>query len=731
MSPLQKKSPVFPTLPKKDGQNKQHPPQKEPRKFHSRTSQTKKPIIQNSKNFSKKCKPQSHPPILGNAQKMIGKKAIVQKNRKGFAFLIFEDKRTPDLFLPIFQARNFFQGDRVQVFLNSTGKIQKVHLLEHRFREIVGRFDYSVKKNQKKTWVFYEKLQEKIEIPNAFRSAENRHFSSLQRGDWIRVKLHFHRSGPVLVTGEILAHYGLILPASVDVEMISAEFNLQETHSPAALEEAQKFNTFEKSSEDLKNREDLRHFDWITIDGETARDFDDAIYVEKTQMGYDLWVAIADVSYYVKDNSALNLDAYTKGTSVYFPERAFHMLPSALSENLCSLKPHEPRLALAVRMKFDSNGKKGEISIFEAIIESKRRATYQEMDREWKQFEKTPHWKYWHYFQLYQAMRQIRMQRGALDFELPEAEILVDTTPETYGEVLSIQNRSRLDSHRLIEEFMIATNEAVTEWMQAKNGPFIYRVHEKPSLQSFAHFVELAEMVGIKIPESTYQEEGVSPGALSRLLRQLEGHPAALLLNRTLLRSMKQAVYRAQYGIHYGLASKAYTHFTSPIRRYPDLIVHRLIRQVLRNPHPLPKEDRAQLELKLTEICEHCSYRERLSAEAERESIKLKQVRLISKKLGEEFDGQVVGMVPTGMFIQLENPFVEGMVPSESMEGDVYTFHVQEMIFQGQRTKRILKIGDWIRIQVVRADLEKRQIDFLWKSHSESNIRPLLPARQT
>jgi ribonuclease R len=346
--------------------------------------------------------------------------------------------------------------------------------------------------------------------------------------------------------------------------------------------------------------------------------------------------------------------------------------------------------------------------MMEAVIESKRRATYNEIQNEWEQHKRDDRWNFTPHFQLYQLLRKMRINRGSIDFELPEAEVKVDNN----GDVISIMNRPRLEAHRLIEEFMIAANEAVTEWMVERRWPFVYRIHEEPSLQSLEKFQALAATVGVNIS----LEKTASPKVMAELIRELEGHPAQSLLNTALLRSMKQAIYSSTHGIHYGLASRAYTHFTSPIRRYPDLIVHRLIRMVIRieakKSEPLKRSSREKLEQTLAQVCEHCSYRERLAADAERESIKLKQVRAISKRLGDEFDGRIVGMIAGGLFVQIQDPFVEGMVSVETMMDDFYEFNEDRMIFFGRRKKRTFKMGDSMRVKAVRADIDRRQIDF-------------------
>jgi len=620
-------------------------------------------------------------------------KAVVDKNRKGFAFLIFENKSLEDAFVPPREAARLFHGDRVSVELRQ-GRVQSLRVLEHRFREVVGRFTPHSKPNiAGGGWVVYErkKAREEVYIPKSSIRAQSQ--------DWVRVSLQFHEKGPHPVTGEILAVYGQDLPASADIEMVAAEFNISEEHTVGAEREASSIPD-RISEADFRGRKDLRQIPFITIDGETARDFDDAVYVERQKSGYILWVAIADVSHYVKEGSELDKSARSKGTSVYFPERAFHMLPRALSERLCSLRPKEDRLALVARMEFDHKAKIRSTQVMEAVIESKRRATYNEIQNEWKAHEKDSTWEFAPHFELYFLLRKMRSDRGSIDFELPEAEVVV--SPD--GEVLSIEDRPRLDSHRLIEEFMIAANENVTEWMMKRKWPFVYRVHDEPSEQALEKFKSLAATVGVRVN----LERGTSPKVMADLVKKLEGHPAQSLLNIALLRSMKQAIYSATHGGHYGLASQAYTHFTSPIRRYPDLVVHRLIRAALTTK----LQSRQKLETALEEICEHCSYRERVAAEADREAIKLKQVRLMLKHLGEEFPSTVVGITASGLFVQLRNPFVEGLVSVESMMDDAYEFNEDRMVLYGRRKRKTFKIGDAVQVKVVRADVERRLIDF-------------------
>ena len=619
----------------------------------------------------------------------------IDKNKRGTAFLIFDDSGFEDIMVPRRYGEKLFHGDRVEIAANSRGEILELEVIEHRLTELVGRFYPSSQESRRAGKFVYEnkKTKEEYFVPE--------YKGSIEAGHYVRAKIEYHKKGAHLATAEILEVLGVDIPASQDIGMIAGEFGLKEGHSTASIREAESHHLY-VPGKDEKGRTDLRKVPFITIDGETARDFDDAVYVEKTKSGYILWVAVADVSHYVTEDSALDKEAKEKGTSVYFPERAFHMLPKALSENLCSLRPNEPRLAMVCKMTYSKEGHKESQEIIEAIIESQRRATYTEIENEKKSYEEDESWDYFDHFELYRKLRKHKTERGSLDFELPEYEILVDAA----GEPTEILKRERWDSHRLIEEFMIAANEAVTEWMLEKDKAFIYRIHEEPSEQSLFKFKELAKSFGVKVDLRRGQ---VKPKMIAEILKTLEGHPAQELLNSSMLRSMKKAVYSENHLGHFGLASEAYTHFTSPIRRYPDLVVHRLLRAALRKTDK--NDNREKVEKNLKAISEHCSLRERLAAEAERELKRVKQVRMMKKFLGEEFDGKINGMSPKGLFIQIEDPYVEGFIDKENMQDDFYEYNEERMVFYGKRKKRTFKVGDTVRVQVTRADLDRRVVE--------------------
>jgi ribonuclease R len=649
--------------------------------FELRTPEVERP--KNPKNYGP-----SAPPLRFRGS--------VDKNKKGFGFINFDNRRLEDAFVPPREAEHLFHGDRVEVAVSREGEILDLKVVEHRFREIVGRYYPNVRAQG--GHIVYERKNVREEIWVSGKS-------HAKEGDWVKASLEFEEGSKP--EARILEVYGPELPSTADIGMVSAEFNLVEEHSAESIRQAESY-TLDAEAEIKKGRMDLRDLPLITIDGETARDFDDAVYVERKGSHYILWVGIADVSHYVTEDSPLDKEARSRGTSVYFPERAFHMLPRALSENLCSLVPNQPRLCMVAKIEIDHSGKQLKVEVMEGVMHSKRRATYSEIQAEWEANRNNSNWEYRPHFELYQILRKHRTKRGSLDFELPEAELRVDAG----GMPISIKERPRLDAHRLIEEFMIAANEAVTHWMMEREWPFVYRVHDEPSEVALARFQRLAANLGVPVSFETGSLHLVLPEWIERL----EGHPAQGMLNMALLRSMKRAMYSAEFGRHFGLASPGYTHFTSPIRRYPDLVVHRLIRHALwieQGKEPaLTESDREKIQKTLDEITEHCSYRERIASDAERESIRLKQIRIMLPHLGDEFDGVVNGMNDNGLFIKLNDPFVEGFIPKDSMTDDQYEFNEERMIFYGRRKKRTFKIGAPVRIRVDRADMDQRIMDF-------------------
>lgn len=623
--------------------------------------------------------------------------ASVQKIASGAAFLILEGARTEDLYLAPREASRFFDGDRLEVIWSPRhGTVEQARLLDRKKHEVFARFHRFEGGSSNRGFLIYErkKAREELWVPELPKG--------LKPGDWVKAEF-LPPQGKHPFPAKVIEKFGTDLPASLDVEWVASEHGLSDDRPADVEREALAFKPSWKEELE-KGRTDLRHVPFLTIDGETARDFDDAIHVERKGQHYDLWVAIADVSHYVTPGTALDRDAFERGTSVYFPERAFHMLPSALSENLCSLRPNEPRLALVAKISFTRQGDPIGTEIMDAVIESRRRATYEEVEKEHERQFHNPDWALKPHYELYAILRKARMKKGALDFDLPEPEIRV--APD--GEPTSIRVRGRLDSHRLIEAFMVSANEAVTEWMLEKNAPFLFRIHAAPTLEALEAYRDVAFGAGVDFP---LQDAASGPLAISKFLETLIAHPAKLLLHTALLRSMKQAVYSASHEIHFGLGSRAYTHFTSPIRRYPDLVVHRLIKKRIKGASP-GKDAEAKETSRLDTIAAHCSRRERIATEAERESIKLKQTRFMVKRLGESFPARVTGVIERGIFLQIDDPFVEGFLSKDRLGGDFFVFEEKKMQLLGRKSRKRIKVGDEMRVIASAVSIEKRQIDF-------------------
>ncbi|TMA53678.1 MAG: VacB/RNase II family 3'-5' exoribonuclease, partial [Deltaproteobacteria bacterium] len=443
----------------------------------------------------------------------------------------------------------------------------------------------------------------------------------------------------------------------------------------------------------------------VTIDGENARDFDDAVLVEPLGRGFRLTVADADVAHYVAAGSPLDLEARARGTSVYFPDRVVPMLPEELSNGICSLKPGEDRLVKAVRLELDRRGRPVATHFDDAVIRSAARLTYTEVrqalvDRDISvrgalgglidPLERAE--------ALARLLMARRRERGSIDFDLPEAEVVLDLR----GRPADIVRAERSIAHQMIEEFMLAANEAVARELGRWKLPFLHRVHERPAADSVAALARFLEGFGLRL---RLDEGRPTPGAFQAVLEQVRGRPEERLVNTVLLRSMQQARYAAEPLGHFGLATDCYTHFTSPIRRYPDLIVHRLLDVALRGAGRVPPD--------LVAIAEESSRRERVAMEAEREIVQLKKIQFMQDKAGNVYDGFVSGVAPFGFFVELREVFVEGLVHVTTLGGDFYEHVEAQHLLRGRRTRRTYRVGDPVTVRVAGASVERRAIDFV------------------
>ena len=630
----------------------------------------------------------------------------VSAHRDGYGFVTPAERRGPDVFIPARFMRAVMNGDRVVVRVEKRGRGGKpegrvVQVLERAHESIVGRFEHGPRLGF--VVPVDPRLGADLLIPPGAEGGARPGQIVVARIDVYPEK---NRNPEGTVT-EVLGDAG---DPEVEVLTIVHQHGLPYHFPPEVLAAAEEIPD-RVTPDDLKGREDLRDLPLVTIDGESARDFDDAVAVKAEHGGrIRLWVSIADVGHYVVENGPLDREALERGTSVYFPARCIPMLPERLSNGICSLNPDVERLTLTAEMVFDGQGTRLESRFYPSVMRSAARLTYTEvrdilagrrevLDR-YPRLVPELHIM----AELAERLTAMRRRRGSLDFDLPEAEIVLDLQ----GRPEDIVRTERNKAHRLIEEFMLAANEAVAEFLTRREVPLLYRVHEPPDpekLQDFQNFVAHFNY-GITL-------DGGPADALrlQRLLDEAEGRPEERMINQVLLRSMKQAHYAPENVGHFGLAADYYCHFTSPIRRYPDLVVHRVLRQALQ-PKGMDERRRRRLEGELPELGEITSRKERRAMEAEREVVDLKKAQFMADKVGEEFAAVVSGVQPFGFFVELQEYFVEGLVHISSLGDDFYQFEEDRQRLVGTHRRRVFQIGDELRVRLVKVSLERREIDF-------------------
>ena len=481
--------------------------------------------------------------------------------------------------------------------------------------------------------------------------------------------------------------------------------------SEEALQEADRRGPRPDPAE-FASRRDLRALTTFTIDGETARDFDDAVGIERAPAGgYRLYVSIADVAHYVPRGSAVDGEAYARGTSVYFPDRALPMLPPALSSGACSLKAGTDRLCRTALLEVNRRGEVERAEVFRSVVRSAARLTYTEVGRILVDRDASVIDRYAGLVEPLRVMEELarllmerRNARGSLDFELPETEIVLDE----HRMPTDVRRAERTIAHRIIEEFMIAANEAVARYLRERKFPCVYRVHEGPDEDTLDAIAPFLSTLGYPLRRG---KEKVSPGDVRQVLEACRGKPEERVLHRMLLRSMKQAYYDPDNVGHFGLASDAYLHFTSPIRRYPDLMVHRLLDQAMTGRKPDPRE-REELAAYLREAADHGSARERLAMDAEREMADLKKAQFMTGKIGQACTGVVTDLAGFGFFVELDAWFVEGLVSFQSLQDDFYRYYETAHVVKGQNHGRTFRMGDPVTVRVARVKLFQGEIDF-------------------
>jgi ribonuclease R len=509
--------------------------------------------------------------------------------------------------------------------------------------------------------------------------------------------------------GRVSDVLGDIDAPGVDTEIIIRKYGIPDAHSDAAVAEAVRLGTT-VAERDIRGRTDFREVPTVTIDGEHARDFDDAITIEKLPNGHFwLGVHIADVSHYVQEGSALDREAYDRGTSVYFPERAVHMFPSELATGLCSLNPHVDRLVQSCLMEVDRRGEVVRYEFHDGVINSTERMTYTAVngiltDKDAELLERyAPLVPMFQQMQeLFQILHDARRRRGSIDFDLSEAEVIMDEG----GMVEAIIALERNVAHRIIEEFMLLANETVATYLEGQQAPALYRIHEEPDILKVAKFEDFISGFGYSLATPV---NAVRPRHFQKLLEKIHGKPEEKPIAFLMLRTMQKARYAPENVGHFGLAAPSYTHFTSPIRRYPDLVVHRALRAA--RHQLLNDETREDWTVELPEMARHTSEMERRADDAERELLQWKKVKFMADKVGDEFEGYVTGVASFGLFIELIEHYVEGMVHISTMGDDYYRFVESAHLLRGENTHKVYRLGDKVKVQVIRVNMEVRQVD--------------------
>jgi len=627
----------------------------------------------------------------------------VQAHPDGYGFLIPEDKDAEDVYLSRREMRRVMHGDEIMVRIDRKPRgATEAHIVQ-----VIGRA-------QKRLLGTYEEIDGKAYlIPMDARiGAMPLKIAGARLAKGKVVAAEISRFGTAMSPPEAAMVQVMGDPddPEVQAQSIIFRFGLSPSFPPEVHREVRSA-TYEISESEIARREDLRALPIVTIDGENARDFDDAVYVRRNGQGYELFVSIADVSHYVRPETALDQEAYARATSVYFPDRAIPMLPEALSNGICSLNPAEDRLTKTAWIAFNGNGEATGSRFFDSIIRSHARMTYTEVRRILVDKDPDCLARYSALLDGFKSMEELalliyktRKARGNLDFDLPEAEIVLDLQ----GLPENIVRAERNIAHRIIEEFMIAANEAVARQLAAKDFPTLYRVHEGPDQEALEALAPFLLSLGYRLPQN---KKNLRPLEMQRLLESARGKPEERVVNRVLLRSMKQALYQPGNIGHFGLASTCYTHFTSPIRRYPDLIVHRMLDRTLREEKLKPKKREDQLSY-LAEAGKHTSERERHAMDAEREMVALKKAQFMMTKMGEEFSGFINSLANFGFFVELDAYFIEGLVKLSTLTDDDYDYYEKEYLIKGRRHGRKFRLGDNVRVRVARINAFRSEIDF-------------------
>ena len=635
----------------------------------------------------------------------------LQVHPKGYAFLLPDEPGHPDVYIHANDLKGGMNGDTVLARIthksDDGGRLEGevVRIVSRAVTQVVGLYE------NYESYGFVipddRRIDKDIFVPKEASMGA-------VTGQKVVVRIVRYPEGRSAAQGEVVEILGHKDDPGVDILSIIRKHGLPEQFPPEVLAEADAVpDAITEEEIERQGRRDLRDKTIVTIDGEDAKDLDDAVHVEVLPNGnWLLGVHIADVGYYVKENSALDREAYRRGCSVYLVDRVIPMLPHRLSNGICSLNPRVDRLTLTCEMEFDRESmRRVHYDIYPSVIRTTERMTYTNVRKILEDEDPEVMARYAGLTDLFRTMRDLalalrerRMRRGAIDFEFAEAKVIVDEQ----GKPVDIVKRERSIAEQIIEEFMLAANETVAEHFHWLKVPFLYRIHEEPDGDKMMNFIRFVANFGYAVRG---KGNSVHPRALQTLLEEIRGTKEETVISTMMLRSMKQAKYDPQSLGHFGLAAEFYTHFTSPIRRYPDLVIHRIIREVLENGGTLPERRIEELAARMPDIARQSSERERIAVEAERDTEKLKKAEFMLDKVGEEFDGIISGVTSFGMFVELENT-VEGLIRLSDMTDDYYHFHELHMALIGERTSKVYRIGDEVRVRVARVNMDEHVIDF-------------------
>ncbi|HEY5586135.1 MAG TPA: ribonuclease R [Ruminiclostridium sp.] len=638
----------------------------------------------------------------------------IQAHERGFAFVIPDDENAEDVFISADSINGAMHNDRVVARVNRKSPSDKkmegevLRILKRANVNLVGTFEKSV------SFGFVvpdnKRISGDIFVPKS-------EFGGAKKGQKVVVQIVKYPEQRRNAEGKVIEIIGDINEPGTDILSIIKSYNLEEKFPEEV--DRQVDNVGDSVTDAMiKGRRDLRSLRMVTIDGEDAKDLDDAVSIEVLENGnYRLGVHIADVTYYVTENSPLDMEALNRGTSVYLVDRVIPMLPRKLSNGICSLNPQVDRLSFTVMMEIDKSGRIHNHEIFESVINIDERMTYtnvykilvdkdDELTQRYKHV--VPDFNIMHELAL--ILRKKRFQRGAIDFDFDEAKIILDEK----GKPIEVKKYEITIANQIIEEFMLICNETVAEHFFWTNTPFVYRIHEDPDEEKIAILSEFVYNLGYSLKGANK----IHPRALQDLLEKVKGTNHERIISTVMLRSLQKAKYSNENAGHFGLAAKYYCHFTSPIRRYPDLIIHRIMKLYLKGG--MSEQKISQLEGLLPEIAKQCSERERMADEAERQSEDLKKVEYMKAHEGEIFEGIISNVTSFGMFIEMENT-IEGLVRMSSMEDDYYNYDERHFCLIGERTHKTYRIGDVVKVILAKADIPTKKIEFVLAESKEEN----------